>query len=145
MSGFILALALQATPPLDQSATPQTILCGVVSDVAWAKPAVIIDLEVFTATNGAAVGRWKLTGGSPNTMMRAGLTRDNLRARTLVVVRADWDGRPCVETCIGRARDWRFPNAPFLGTGSSGTQPPPSPPSPSPASCENLPKSRSFQ
>jgi hypothetical protein len=122
----------------------QITLCGVVSSVAWDRPAAIIELDVFTATDGAPVGHWKLKGATPNSMLRMGLTRDSLRAGTLIVVHTDWNGKPCTNVCEGRAWDWRFPNAPFLGMGSSGTRPPP-PPAPTPASCDNLPKSRSPQ
>jgi hypothetical protein len=138
MPGIFLAMTLQAaivqTLPADLA---QTTLCGVVSGVSWTKPAAIIELDVFTATNGAVAGRWKLTGLSPNSMMRAGLTRDSLRPGTLITVRTGWEGKPCAGVCEGRLLEVRWPNAGGAGMGASGTHLPPSLPAPTPASCDN--------
>jgi hypothetical protein len=104
MIAMALALTLQANSALPA----QTQLCAVVDGVTWANPRTQFDLEVLASTNGAPIGRWKVSGQSPNYLLRSGITRDSVRPGTLIIVDVSWSGDPCSKACEGQGEHWNF-------------------------------------
>ena len=61
-------------------------------------------------------------GGTPNTLLRGGITRDTLKIGTEIVVRGYQSKDPgCTPTCKANGRDMTFPNGQKVFFGSSGT------------------------
>ena len=60
------------------------ILTGPVTKVEWVNPHAWIHLEV-TGENGTTES-WMVEGGTPNTLLRRGITRDSLVPGTVIVV-----------------------------------------------------------
>ena len=91
-------------------------LRGTVVKVEWINPHTWIHIDVKNPDGSAA--RWMVEGGTPNTLLRRGLTRDSLPPGTQVVV----DGYRA-KSGLNRAngRDVTFPDGRKLFMGSSGT------------------------
>jgi hypothetical protein len=91
-------------------------LRGTVAKVEWINPHTWIHIDVKD-TNGAAV-RWMIEGGTPNTLLRRGLTKASLPEGTEIVV----DGYRA-KNGLNRAngRDVTFADGRKLFLGSSGT------------------------
>jgi hypothetical protein len=90
-------------------------LKGTVVRVEWINPHTWIHIDVKKPDGG--VERWMIEGGTPNTLLRRGLTRDSLPAGTEVVV----DGyRAKNGTNRANGRDVTFPDGKKLFMGSSG-------------------------
>ena len=91
-------------------------LRGTVAKVEWINPHTWIHIDVKDA-NGAAV-RWMIEGGTPNTLLRRGLTKASLPEGTEIVV----DGYRA-KNGLNRAngRDVTFADGRKLFLGSSGT------------------------
>ena len=67
---------------------------------------------------GRHVQRWMIEGGTPNTLLRRGFTRDSLKAGMVIVV----DGYQAKDgTQRANGRDLTFPDGRKLFLGSSGT------------------------
>ena len=65
---------------------------------------------------------WQLEAGTPNTLLRRGLTKTLLVPGTEVVVRGyQSKDRNCVPICSGSGRDITFPDGRKFFMGSSGT------------------------
>ena len=62
---------------------PKT-LTGPVTKVEWINPHAWIHLDV--PRDGGAVEKWRIEAGSPNTLVRRGMTRDSIPAGTVVGV-----------------------------------------------------------
>jgi hypothetical protein len=91
-------------------------LRGTVVKVEWINPHTWIHIDV-KQPDGSAV-RWMIEGGTPNTLLRRGLTRDSLPAGTEILV----DGyRAKNGTNRANGRDVTFPDGRRLFLGSSGT------------------------
>jgi hypothetical protein len=91
-------------------------LKGTVAKVEWINPHTWIHIDV-KKTDGS-VERWMIEGGTPNTLLRRGITRESLPAGTEVVV----DGyRAKNGTNRANGRDVTFPDGKKLFMGSSGT------------------------
>ena len=90
-------------------------LRGTVVKVEWINPHTWIHIDV-KEPNGTT-SRWMIEGGTPNTLLRRGLTRDSLPVGTEVVV----DGyRAKNGTNRANGRDVTFPDGKKLFMGSSG-------------------------
>jgi hypothetical protein len=91
-------------------------LKGTVVKVEWINPHTWIHIDV-KETDGSVV-RWMIEGGTPNTLLRRGLTRTSLPAGTEIMV----DGyRAKNGTNRANGRDLSFPDGRRLFMGSSGT------------------------
>ena len=90
-------------------------LRGTVAKVEWINPHTWIHIDV-KETDGT-VARWMIEGGTPNTLLRRGLTRDSLPQGTEILV----DGyRAKNGTKRANGRDLTFPDGRRLFMGSSG-------------------------
>jgi len=91
-------------------------LKGTVVKVEWINPHTWIHIDV-KETDGSVV-RWMIEGGTPNTLLRRGLTRTSLPAGTEIMV----DGyRAKNGTNRANGRDLTFVDGRRLFMGSSGT------------------------
>jgi hypothetical protein len=90
-------------------------LRGSVVKVEWINPHTWIHIDVKGADGTTA--RWMIEGGTPNTLLRRGLTRNSLPEGTEIVV----DGyRAKNGTNRANGRDVTFPDGRKLFMGSSG-------------------------
>lgn len=91
-------------------------LRGSVARVEWINPHTWIHIDV-KAPDGTTA-RWMIEGGTPNTLLRRGLTRNSLPVGTEIVVEGyrakSGDNR-------ANGRDITFPDGRKLFMGSSGT------------------------
>jgi hypothetical protein len=102
------------------------LLKGQVSKVEWVNPHAWIHIAAREVTlagekknlNGQTE-EWMVEGGTPNTLLRRGVTRDSLTAGTEVVV----DGYQTRNHALlrGNGRNITFPDGRKLFLGSSGT------------------------
>jgi hypothetical protein len=91
-------------------------LKGTVARVEWINPHTWIHVDVKDA-DGTTV-RWMIEGGTPNTLLRRGLTKTSLPEGTEIVV----DGyRAKNGSNRANGRDVTFPDGRKLFLGSSGT------------------------
>jgi len=91
-------------------------LRGTVAKVEWINPHTWIHIDVKDADG--KVERWMVEGGTPNTLLRRGLTRDSLPEGTEILV----DGyRAKNGSNRANGRDVTFPDGRKLFMGSSGT------------------------
>ena len=90
-------------------------LKGAVVKVEWINPHTWIHIDVKQPDG--SVERWMIEGGTPNTLLRRGLTRESLPAGTEIIV----DGyRAKNGTNRANGRDVTFPDGKKLFMGSSG-------------------------
>ncbi|MDB5441130.1 MAG: hypothetical protein JWM33_3557, partial [Caulobacteraceae bacterium] len=61
------------------------ILRGVITKVEWINPHAWIHLDVTEP--GKPAVPWMVEGGTPNTLLREGVTRDNVKPGTSIIVR----------------------------------------------------------
>jgi hypothetical protein len=91
-------------------------LKGTVARVEWINPHTWIHIDVKEPDG--KVTRWMIEGGTPNTLLRRGLTRDTLPAGTEILV----DGyRAKNGSNRANGRDLTFTDGRRLFMGSSGT------------------------
>lgn len=91
-------------------------LRGSVVKVEWINPHTWIHIDVKGADG--ATERWMIEGGTPNTLLRRGITRDSLPAGTEILV----DGyRAKSGQKRANGRDVTLPDGRRLFLGSSGT------------------------
>jgi hypothetical protein len=95
------------------------LLQGKVTKVEWINPHAWVHMLVVT--NGAPQ-EWMVEGGTPNTLLRAGVTRDSLKPGTEIIVRGyrAKDSR-CMPACKANGRDVTFLDGRKVFMGSSGT------------------------
>jgi hypothetical protein len=103
------------------------LLKGKVTKIEWVNPHAWIHMEVPKADGPAnceyAAGQkcevWMVEGGTPNTLLRRGITRDSLARGTEIVV----DGYQTRDHSLTRAngRNVTFPDGRKLFLGSTGT------------------------
>ena len=93
------------------------LLKGTVTKVEWVNPHAWIHLEV--AKPDGTKEEWMVEGGTPNTLLRRGITKDSLKIGTALVV----DGYQARDHSQLRAngRNVTFPDGKKLFLGSSGT------------------------
>ena len=92
-------------------------LQGKVVKLEWVNPHAWIHIEVAKPDGAKEV--WMVEGGTPNTLLRRGLTRDTLKLGTELVV----DGYQTKDHSLKRAngRDVTFTDGRKMFMGSSGT------------------------
>src|SRR5262245_12037847 len=97
--------------------TKPVVLKGPITKVEWVNPHAWIHLEV-TKPDGTKE-QWMVEGGSPNSLLRRGVTKDALAVGTLIVV----DGYQARDHTLLRAngRNITYPDGRKLFLGSSGT------------------------
>ena len=93
------------------------LLKGPVTKVEWVNPHAWIHIEV-TKPDGAKE-EWMVEGGTPNTLLRRGITRESLKVGTVLVI----DGYQARDHSLNRAngRNVTYPDGRKLFLGSSGT------------------------
>ena len=93
---------------------------GKIVQVDWINPHAWVHVEDVKDDGTTQV--WQLEAGTPNTLLRRGLTRKLLQPGTEVVVRGyQSKDKVCVPICSGSGRDITFPDGTKLFMGSSGT------------------------
>jgi hypothetical protein len=92
-------------------------LQGKIVRLEWVNPHTWIHMEITKEDGTREV--WAVEGGTPNTLLRRGLTRDTLRIGTEIIV----DGYQTKDHSLKRAngRDVTFTNGQKIFMGSSGT------------------------
>jgi len=97
------------------------LLKGKIVKVEWVNPHTWIHMEVTSADGAKEV--WMVEGGSPNSLLRRGVTRDSLPVGTEIVV----DGYQSRDYTLKRAngRNVTYPDGHKLNLGSSGPGAPP--------------------
>lgn len=92
------------------------VLRGPITKVQWVNPHAWIHLEV-TKEDGTKEN-WMVEGGTPNTLLRRGLTKHTLQIGTIIVV----DGYQSKDRSLrANGRDVTFSDGRKLFLGSSGT------------------------
>lgn len=95
-------------------------LRGNVTRVEWINPHAWIHIDNKNA-DGTTTG-WMVEGGTPNTLLRRGITKDSLKIGTEIVVRGyQSKDALCKPKCRANGRDVTFPDGRKLFMGSSGT------------------------
>jgi hypothetical protein len=93
---------------------------GPIVRVEWINPHSWIHLKHTNEDGSDQV--WMVEGGTPNTLLRRGITRDSLQIGTEIVVTGyQSKDRICNPACRGNGRDITFPDGRKLFMGSSGT------------------------
>jgi hypothetical protein len=91
-------------------------LRGAVTRVEWINPHTWIHITVKSADGKST--EWMIEGGTPNTLLRRGITRDSLKVGTIVKV----DGYQAKDgSKRANGRDLTLQNGQKLFMGSSGT------------------------
>jgi Family of unknown function (DUF6152) len=95
-------------------------LQGKVTRVEWINPHAWIHIDAKMPDG--TMQPWMVEGGTPNTLLRRGITKDSLLIGTELVVRGyqSKDGL-CKPKCRANGRDVTFPDGRKLFMGSSGT------------------------
>src|SRR2546427_7663645 len=93
------------------------LLKGTITKIEWVNPHAWIHMEV--AKPDGTTEEWMVEGGTPNTLLRRGITKESLKIGTQIVV----DGYQTRDHSLLRAngRNITFPDGRKLFLGSSGT------------------------
>jgi hypothetical protein len=91
---------------------------GTVSKTEWVNPHAWIHIDVAKIDGKPATGEWMIEGGTPNTLMRRGVSRDTLKIGTPVVV-TGYQAKDGSNRANGR--DITYPDGRKLFLGSTGT------------------------
>jgi hypothetical protein len=96
------------------------LLRGRITKIEWVNPHTWIHVEAIY--EGGDPIAWMVEGGTPNTLLRRGLTRETLKPGTEVIVRGyQSKNRDCDPACLANGRDVTFLDGRKLFMGSSGT------------------------
>ena len=91
-------------------------LQGTVTKMEWINPHAWLHLDVKQPDG--KVEEWMIEGGTPNTLLRRGISRDSIKIGTVVMV----DGYQAKDGSLrGNGRDLTLANGQKLFMGSSGT------------------------
>lgn len=103
-------------------------LQGIITRVEWINPHTWLHMDAVLEDG--STQEWMLEGGTPNTLLRAGLTSKILLPGTEIIVRGYKSKDPdCIPKCRGSGRDITFADGRQIHMGSSGAgAPPPAPP-----------------
>jgi Family of unknown function (DUF6152) len=121
MSGLIVAAAVPAAAHhafgAEFDPNKPVLLKGKVTKVEWVNPHTWIHLEVVKTDGTKEV--WMIEGGSPNSLLRRGVTRESVTVGIDLVV----DGYQARDHTLLRAngRNITYPDGRKLFLGSSGT------------------------
>ena len=95
-------------------------LRGPVTRVEWINPHAWIHID--SKNEDGTFTPWMVEGGTPNTLLRRGITKDSLQIGTEIVVRGyQSKDALCKPKCRANGRDVTFPDGRKLFMGSSGT------------------------
>jgi hypothetical protein len=95
-------------------------LRGKVTRVEWINPHAWIHIDHVNADGSTTP--WMVEGGTPNTLLRRGITKNSLQIGTEIVVRGyQSKDALCKPKCRANGRDVTFPDGRKLFMGSSGT------------------------
>ena len=95
------------------------LLRGKVVKIEWINPHAWVHIMVEAPDKPPQV--WMIEGGTPNTLLRAGITRETLKIGTEIVVRGyQSKDKLCTPACKANGRDLTFPNGQKVFMGSSG-------------------------
>ncbi len=101
-------------------ANAPVLLKGKVTKVEWINPHAWIHLAV-EQEDGSVVA-WMVEGGTPNTLLRAGIDKNTVAIGTEIVVRGyQSKDKACRPACKANGRDITFQDGRKLFMGSSGT------------------------
>ena len=96
------------------------LLRGKVTRIEWINPHAWVHVNVVDPS-GTAVA-WMVEGGTPNTLLRAGINRNSLKPGQEIIVRGyQSKDKLCRPACKANGRDVTFPDGRKLFMGSSGT------------------------
>jgi hypothetical protein len=96
------------------------LLEGKVTRVEWINPHAWVHLEVVQEDGTSII--WMVEGGTPNTLLRAGINKHTLQIGTDIVVRGyQSKDKACAPACKANGRDVTFRDGRKLFMGSSGT------------------------
>jgi hypothetical protein len=96
------------------------LLRGKVLKVEWINPHAWV--HVANVNPDGTTTEWMVEGGTPNTLLRAGIDRNSLKIGTEIVVRGyQSKDKACTPICKANGRDVTFPDGRKLFMGSSGT------------------------
>ena len=96
------------------------LLTGTVTKVEWINPHAWIHLAV--QRQDGSVATWMVEGGTPNTLLRAGIDKNTLAIGSEIVVRGyQSKDKACAPACKANGRDLSFPDGRKIFMGSSGT------------------------
>ncbi len=96
------------------------LLEGKVTRVEWINPHAWVHLEV-PQEDGSTL-TWMVEGGTPNTLLRAGIDKNTLAIGSDIVVRGyQSKDKACKPACKANGRDLTFKDGRKLFMGSSGT------------------------
>jgi len=102
-------------------ANAPVLLKGKVTKVEWINPHAWVHIYV-AATPDKPGQEWMVEGGTPNTLLRAGIDKNSLRPGVDIVVRGyQSKDHLCTPICKANGRDLTFPDGRKLFIGSSGT------------------------
>ena len=117
--GLLLAAPAQAHHAFaaEFDAKAPVLLRGKVTKVEWINPHAWV--HVMNTNPDFAQGEWMVEGGTPNTLLRRGITKESLTAGTELVI----DGYQARDHSLNRAngRNITYPDGRKLFLGSSGT------------------------
>ena len=95
-------------------------LRGKVTKMEWINPHAWMHIEV--TEQGKPAQEWMVEAGTPNTLLRNGLTRDTVKPGVEVIVRGyQAKDKRCMPACKANGRDVTFPDGRKVFMGSSGT------------------------
>ena len=95
-------------------------LRGTITKVEWINPHSWVHVAVVL--DDGSIQPWMMEGGTPNTLLRGGLTRKVLQPGTEIIVRGYQSKDPdCEPMCRGSGRDITFADGRRIFMGSSGT------------------------
>ena len=96
------------------------LLKGKVTKVEWINPHAWVHMT--HEEPGKPAQSWMVEGGTPNTLIRGGLSRDSLKAGTFIIVRGyQAKDKRCAPACKANGRDVTFADGRKVFMGSSGT------------------------
>ena len=99
-------------------------LQGTITRVEWINPHTWLHIDVVLPDG--SVQAWMLEGGTPNTLLRAGLTSQIMLPGTEIIVRGYQSKDPdCNPECRASGRDITFADGRNIFMGSSGAGAPP--------------------
>jgi hypothetical protein len=96
------------------------LLRGRVTKVEWINPHAWLHMVIEEP--GKSPTAWMVEAGTPNTLIRGGLTRDALKTGTQIIVRGyQAKDKRCAPACKANGRDITFNDGTKVFMGSSGT------------------------
>ena len=127
VSAAVLAALLVQTPSsahhafaAEFDASKPVLLQGKIIRIEWINPHSWIHIAVAGADGQPQ--KWMIEGGTPNTLMRNGLTRESLKVGMEIVVRGyQSKDAECLPACKANGRDITFTDGRKIFMGSSGT------------------------